>query len=115
MFIYSSSLTRNILSYKKNHSVLLYICIEHNSEIDIRYEYLWADDKKIKKPIKVSAPEYADYLMTWVQGILEDESVFPTSDGDLFYTYLFYTYLYIHVYISIYYMYTYILYLSTYT
>ncbi|PRP75092.1 hypothetical protein PROFUN_03928 [Planoprotostelium fungivorum] len=45
-----------------------------------KYEYLWADDKKVKKPIKVSAPEYADYLMTWVQGILEDESVFPTSD-----------------------------------
>jgi len=45
-----------------------------------KYEYLWADGKDIKKPIKVSAPEYADYLMTWVQNILEDENVFPTSD-----------------------------------
>ena len=45
-----------------------------------KYEYLWADGKDIKKPIKVSAPEYADYLMTWVQNILEDETVFPTND-----------------------------------
>lgn len=47
-----------------------------------RYEYLWADGKDIKKPMKVSAPEYADYLMTWVQNILEDETVFPTNDGE---------------------------------
>jgi MOB kinase activator 1 len=45
-----------------------------------KYEYLWADGKDIKKPIKVSAPEYADYLMTWVQSILEDETIFPTND-----------------------------------
>jgi hypothetical protein len=42
---------------------------------------LWADGKNIKKPIKVSAPEYADYLMTWVQQTLEDEETFPVSDG----------------------------------
>jgi len=45
-----------------------------------KYEYLWADGKEIKKPIKVSAPEYADYLMTWVQNQLEDETLFPVSD-----------------------------------
>jgi len=43
-----------------------------------KYEYLWADGKTIKKPIKVSAPEYVDFLMTWVQSILDDESVFPS-------------------------------------
>eukprot|EP01117_Protostelium_nocturnum_P011652 TRINITY_DN423_c0_g1_i2.p1 TRINITY_DN423_c0_g1~~TRINITY_DN423_c0_g1_i2.p1 ORF type:complete len:132 (+),score=29.76 TRINITY_DN423_c0_g1_i2:412-807(+) len=43
-----------------------------------RYEYLWADGETIKKPIKVSAPEYVDYLMTWVQSILDDESIFPS-------------------------------------
>lgn len=31
-----------------------------------KYEYLWADDNT-KKPVKCSAPEYVDYLMTWVQ------------------------------------------------
>jgi len=43
-----------------------------------KYEYLWADGETIKKPIKVTAPEYVDYLMTWVQGILDDESIFPS-------------------------------------
>lgn len=49
-----------------------------------KYEYLWADGNKIKKPIKVSAPEYADYLMTWVQTTLEDETTFPVSDDTPF-------------------------------
>jgi MOB kinase activator 1 len=47
-----------------------------------RYEYLWADGTKIKKPIKVSAPEYVDLLMVWVQEILDNESVFPSRVGE---------------------------------
>lgn len=43
-----------------------------------RYEYLWADGVRVKKPIKCSAPDYVDYLMEWVQGILDDESIFPS-------------------------------------
>eukprot|EP01092_Planopodium_desertum_P001559 TRINITY_DN12377_c0_g1_i2.p1 TRINITY_DN12377_c0_g1~~TRINITY_DN12377_c0_g1_i2.p1 ORF type:complete len:133 (-),score=18.76 TRINITY_DN12377_c0_g1_i2:67-465(-) len=43
-----------------------------------KYEYHWADGEKVKKPIKVSAPIYVDYLMTWVQAILDDEKVFPS-------------------------------------
>eukprot|EP01095_Lingulamoeba_sp_RSL-Kostka_P008992 TRINITY_DN306_c0_g2_i1.p1 TRINITY_DN306_c0_g2~~TRINITY_DN306_c0_g2_i1.p1 ORF type:complete len:229 (+),score=67.94 TRINITY_DN306_c0_g2_i1:118-804(+) len=43
-----------------------------------KYEYLWADGQKIKKPIKCSAPEYVEYLMTWVQDILDDEAIFPS-------------------------------------
>jgi predicted transcriptional regulator len=50
----------------------------------VRYEYLWADGKKIKKPIQVSAEEYANYLMTWVQEIFGDETVFPVNDGKSF-------------------------------
>jgi len=42
-----------------------------------KYEYLWSDGDK-KKPIKVSAPEYIDRLMTWIQGILDDENIFPS-------------------------------------
>jgi MOB kinase activator 1 len=34
-----------------------------------------------KKPVKVSAPEYADYLMSWVQEQLDDEAVFPSKIG----------------------------------
>ena len=32
-----------------------------------QFEYLWADKVKVKKPIKVSAPEYVDLLMSWVK------------------------------------------------
>jgi MOB kinase activator 1 len=46
---------------------------------------LWADGETVKKPIQVSAPEYVDYLMTWVQSILDDESVFPSRVGMYFY------------------------------
>eukprot|EP00163_Fabomonas_tropica_P001328 TRINITY_DN11005_c0_g1_i1.p1 TRINITY_DN11005_c0_g1~~TRINITY_DN11005_c0_g1_i1.p1 ORF type:complete len:215 (-),score=49.12 TRINITY_DN11005_c0_g1_i1:134-778(-) len=46
-----------------------------------KYEYHWADGQTIKKAIKVSAPEYVDYLMTWVQGQLDDEAIFPSQIG----------------------------------
>lgn len=29
----------------------------------------------------MSAPEYVDYLMTWVQNQLDDESIFPSKIG----------------------------------
>lgn len=38
--------------------------------------YLWAD-KKITKPIEVSAPEYVELLMSWVESQLNDEAIFP--------------------------------------
>ncbi|KAJ3269843.1 hypothetical protein HDU76_011251, partial [Blyttiomyces sp. JEL0837] len=45
-----------------------------------RYEYLWADGKVITKPIKCTAREYTDYLLSWVESQLDDDSLFPTSD-----------------------------------
>lgn len=50
----------------------------------VQYEYLWADGVKVKKPIKVSAPEYVDLLMTWVETQLNDESLFPLQLGTAF-------------------------------
>lgn len=47
-----------------------------------RYEYHWADGTNIKKPIKCSAPKYIDYLMTWVQDQLDDETLFPSKIGE---------------------------------
>lgn len=44
--------------------------------------YLWADGVKIKKPISVSAPEYVDYLMSWVESQLNDEAIFPIKFGE---------------------------------
>ena len=43
--------------------------------------YHWADGTNIKKPIKCSAPKYIDYLMTWVQDQLDDETLFPSKIG----------------------------------
>ncbi len=33
----------------------------------MQYEYLWADGVKIKKPLRLSAPEYIDKLFDWVE------------------------------------------------
>jgi len=49
-----------------------------------KYEYLWADGVKVKKPIKVSAPEYVDLLMSWVETQLNDEAIFPLQLGTPF-------------------------------
>ncbi|KAG6378791.1 Mob1/phocein [Boletus reticuloceps] len=46
-----------------------------------RYEYLWEDGIKYKKPTKLPAPEYVDALMNWAQNILDDENVFPNKIG----------------------------------
>ena len=44
-------------------------------------QYHWADGNQVKKPIKCSAPKYIDFLMTWVQDQLDDESLFPSKIG----------------------------------
>jgi len=49
-----------------------------------QYEYLWADGVKVKNPIKVSAPEYVDLLMSWVETQLNDENIFPLQLGTPF-------------------------------
>jgi len=46
-----------------------------------KYEYHWADGTMVKKPIKCSAPKYIDYLMSWVQYQLDDETLFPSKIG----------------------------------
>jgi len=46
-----------------------------------KYEYHWADGVAVKKPLRCSAPEYIDYLMTWIQTQLDDQDLFPTAIG----------------------------------
>ncbi|KAF6138834.1 hypothetical protein GIB67_015035, partial [Kingdonia uniflora] len=48
-----------------------------------RYEYGWADSIEIKKPLKVSAPKYVDYLINWIAVQLDDEKIFPQKLGML--------------------------------
>jgi len=49
-----------------------------------KYEYLWADGIKYKKPIKVSAPDYVDLLMSWVEDQINNENIFPISEENKF-------------------------------
>ncbi|XP_003375215.1 maintenance of ploidy protein Mob1 [Trichinella spiralis] len=43
------------------------------------FEYVWTDCSNPKRSIKCSAPQYIDFLMTWIQDKLDDESVFPSK------------------------------------
>lgn len=49
----------------------------------VRFEFLFEDGSRFKKPTALSAPEYVDALMTWIQGLLDDEEVFPSRIGEL--------------------------------
>ena len=42
--------------------------------------YLWADGKKVKKPVELSAPEYIENLFEWTFEQLSDPQVFPQDD-----------------------------------
>lgn len=79
-----------------------------------RFEYHWQDGVRFRKPTKMSAPgepplmswpelegdnrkltyrgswaEYVDHLMTWVQGMLDDEGIFPSQMGTSGSTYFY--------------------------
>lgn len=45
------------------------------------FEYLWADGVTIRTPIKCSSTEYVEYVMTWVEDQINNESLFPSSSG----------------------------------
>jgi len=46
-----------------------------------KFEYLWADGARFKKPIRVSAPRYVELLLTWVEDQLECSEIFPQDHG----------------------------------
>src|ERR1700733_13415398 len=46
-----------------------------------RFEYLWQDSENYKRPTKMSAPEYIEHLMTWVQSNIDNEQMFPSRIG----------------------------------
>lgn len=46
-----------------------------------RYEYLWEDGVRYKRPTKLPAPEYVDALMNWAQNLLDNEEIFPNKIG----------------------------------
>jgi len=45
------------------------------------FEYRWQDSDKYKKPTKMSAPEYIEHLMSWIQSNVDNSDVFPSRIG----------------------------------
>ncbi|KIL55967.1 hypothetical protein M378DRAFT_550059 [Amanita muscaria Koide BX008] len=41
--------------------------------------YTWINQDR--KSVNLPAPTYIDYVMTWIQNLLDDENVFPTKSG----------------------------------
>ena len=72
-----------------NEISLLYGCLtefctaEHCPTMSAgpKYEYLWADGQSVTTPLKVTAAEYIDYLMSWVENQLSNEILFPYKPG----------------------------------
>ena len=46
-----------------------------------RLNYTWINTDR--KHVQLPAPTYIDYVMTWVQNLLDDENTFPTKSGKL--------------------------------
>mmetsp|Transcript_2508 Transcript_2508/g.3977 ORF Transcript_2508/g.3977 Transcript_2508/m.3977 type:complete len:291 (-) Transcript_2508:131-1003(-) len=47
-----------------------------------KYTYMWADGVRYKSPVCLSATEYMDNLMTWVESQLDDEEIFPVNSNN---------------------------------
>lgn len=50
-----------------------------------KFEYLWADGNKYKKPTPLPAPHYVSLLMDWTEAQINNETLFPVSTGMLVY------------------------------
>lgn len=44
-----------------------------------KYEYLWADGNKYKKPCALPAPQYVALLMDWIEAHINNENLFPVN------------------------------------
>lgn len=49
-----------------------------------KYEYLWADGVKVKKPVLVSAPQYIEYMFDWIDEQISNPAIFPVDDDGKF-------------------------------
>ncbi len=46
------------------------------------FEYRWADGGG--KPVRVSSPEYVDYVLSWIEAQIDDPSIFPVNESEPF-------------------------------
>lgn len=49
-----------------------------------KYQYLWADNDRYRKPTRVSAPRYVDLLLEWIDTQFQDPSIFPVNEDQVF-------------------------------
>ncbi|KXN71387.1 hypothetical protein CONCODRAFT_81627 [Conidiobolus coronatus NRRL 28638] len=49
---------------------------------DAGIEYMWTDTNR--RQMKLPASQYIDYVMTYVQNLMDDESMFPTKSANAF-------------------------------
>ncbi|KAJ8003113.1 hypothetical protein DPEC_G00166000 [Dallia pectoralis] len=82
-------LASNTVAFFKNINLLFSALSEYCTPITCptacgpdNMVYTWTDDQG--KKLKCSAPLYFDYAMSYIQGLLTDEDVFPTRAGSLF-------------------------------
>jgi MOB kinase activator 1 len=65
----------------EEYVLLLHMQIFERFLKDNRFEYLWQDSENYKRPTKMSAPEYIEHLMSWVQSSIDNEQMFPSRTG----------------------------------
>ncbi|MCL4141080.1 UNVERIFIED_CONTAM: hypothetical protein GTU68_033447 [Idotea baltica] len=44
-----------------------------------KFEYLWADGHKYKKPASLPANQYISLLIDWIESQINDENIFPVT------------------------------------
>ncbi|PSS35380.1 hypothetical protein PHLCEN_2v1675 [Hermanssonia centrifuga] len=76
----------NIFDFYQNlnqfYGVLAECCTQHSCPAMAAgpaLNYTWVNQDR--KSVQLPAPTYIDYVMTWVQNLLDDDSVFPTKAG----------------------------------
>lgn len=81
----------NTLHFYNASSMLYATCVEFCTQETCpmmsagpRYEYLWMDGTKIKKPTQVSAPEYVALMLEWVDEQISNPELFPSDEEGSF-------------------------------
>ncbi|KAJ7432797.1 Mob1/phocein [Mycena galericulata] len=79
----------NIFDFYTNlnefYGVLTEFCTQQNCptmSAGTTLNYTWINQDR--KHVHLPAPTYIDYVMTWVQNMLDDDNVFPTKSGQDF-------------------------------
>jgi MOB kinase activator 1 len=66
---------------RSQHDASYPLAIPVGSGFPRGFEYRWADGSKTKAPIRCSGPQYVDNVLTWTEEKLNDDKIFPRSEG----------------------------------